>query len=48
MLLLAVAMLVGFGVYLPHAWKLDQADRQAEREAARAEALKLHPAGAGR
>lgn len=47
--ILYAALLFGVGVpYLVHAWKLDQADRLAEREAARAEAMKRHPAGSGR
>lgn len=51
--ILYAALLFGVGVpYLVHSWKLDRADRLAdrlaEREAARAEAMKRHPAGAGR
>lgn len=43
MYIFGIVLLVGFGLYLPHAWKLDRADRAAEREASRA----LHPAGRG-
>lgn len=41
MYLLVIALVVGIGLYLPTAWKMDMADRAAEREAA----MERHPAG---
>lgn len=43
MFLVVIALTVGVGLYLPRAWKLDKADRAAER----ARAMADHPAGRG-